>query len=385
MNRNPATASSGSITLLVGTRKGGFTLKSDVARKQWKLSAPYQLGNIVNHMIADPRERNHWLMAVRAGHLGPTVMRSVDGGKKWNEASKPPAFPPATDGGKGMVVSHVFWLTPSNASEPGVWYAGTSPQGLFRSDDHGDSWLSIDGFNFNPDRAKWVGDAAQDAPPDGATLHSIIVDPRDARHLYMGMSSGGVFESADRGMSWRPLNRGLEADFIPQPDPEYGQDVHCMRMSANPDVLYQQNHCGIYRLERPDAEWRRIGRAMPKKIGDIGFPVALHPREPGKIWVFPMDGGSVWPRMPIGGKPAVYRSVNAGKSWQRQATGFPEKNAWWTVKRQAMCVDSHQPVGLYFGTTSGEVWASRDEGRRWTCIARHLPHIYSVEALAIKK
>jgi hypothetical protein len=370
--------SSGPITVLIGTRKGGFVLKSDAARKQWKISAPILLGNIVNHMMADPRDKRLWLMAARAGHLGPTVFRSIDGGKKWKEASKAPAFPTAESGKKGLVVDHVFWLTPGHKSEPGVWYAGTSPQGLFRSEDGGDTWHSVDGFNLHPDRTKWVGDPLQDAPPDGATLHSINIDPRDARHVYIGMSMGGVFESLDRGASWRPLNRGLEANFIPQPDPEYGHDIHCMCLSADPDVLYQQNHCGIYRLQRPGATWERIGKTMPKKIGDIGFPVALHPRDADKLWVFPMDGGSVWPRMPIDGKPAVYASKNAGKTWQRLATGMPEKNAWWTVKRQALCADAHEAVGLYVGTTSGEVWTSTNEGKRWACIARHLPHIYSV-------
>jgi hypothetical protein len=376
-----ASISSGVVTLLIGTRKGGFVLKSDATRKQWKISAPIQLGHIVNHMVADPRDKRVWMMAVRAGHLGPTLMRSTDGGKKWLEASRPPAFPVAREGKQGLAVDHVFWITPGHASEPGVWYAGTSPQGLFRSEDGGDTWRSVDGFNLNPERVKWVGDSTQDAPPDGATLHSINVDPRDARHLFIGMSAGGVFESMDRGISWRPFNRGIEANFIPEPNPEYGHDIHCMRISADPDVIYQQNHCGIYRLQRPGTEWQRIGKAMPTKIGDIGFPIALHPRDADRLWVFPMDGGSVWPRIAIDGKPAVYASNNAGKIWQRLASGMPEKNAWWTVKRQAMCTDAHEAVGLYFGTTSGEVWASTNEGKKWNCIARHLPHIYSVEAV----
>jgi hypothetical protein len=384
MEQKSLKATTGAVTLLIGTRKGGFVLKSDAARKQWKTSAPIQLGNIVNHIVADPRDKRIWLMAARAGHLGPTVMRSTDGGKKWQEASKPPAFPPVAEGKKGLTVDHVFWLTPSNVSEPGVWYTGTSPQGLFRSDDDGDTWHGVEGFNANPNRGKWVGDESQDAPPDGATLHSINVDPRDASHLYISMSIGGTFESRDRGASWQPINRGVEALFNPDPDPEYGHDVHCMRLSADPDVMYQQNHCGIYRLQKPETRWTRIGNNMPIKIGDIGFPIALHPRDADTLWVFPMDGGSVWPRVALEGKPAVYASKNGGKIWQRLVSGMPEKNAWWTVKRQALTTDAHDPVGIYFGTTSGEVWASRDQGKRWSCIARHLPHIYSLET-ATKK
>jgi hypothetical protein len=157
-------------------------------------------------------------------------------------------------------------------------------------------------------------------------------------------------------------------------------DPHCVRMCpSNPDRLYQQNHCGIYRIDRPGDTWTRIGRKMPAKIGDIGFPLVLHPRNDNVAWVFPMDGSSVWPRTTIGGKPAAYVTRNGGKSWQRQASGLPESQAWWTVKRQAMTGDAYDPVGLYLGTTSGELWGSRDEGKTWRCLARHLPEIYSVE------
>jgi hypothetical protein len=145
-----------------------------------------------------------------------------------------------------------------------------------------------------------------------------------------------------------------------------------------PDRLYQQNHCGIYRLDRPARKWTRIGSAMPRKIGDIGFPIVLHPTDPDTAWVFPMDGTTVWPRVSIGGKPAVYITRDGGESWQRQDRGLPESQAWFTVLRQSMCADERERPGLYFGTTSGDVWASGNGGERWSCIARHLPEIYSV-------
>ena len=158
-------------------------------------------------------------------------------------------------------------------------------------------------------------------------------------------------------------------------------DPHCVRLCpSNPDRLYQQNHCGIYRLDRPSDQWVRIGKNMPKAIGDIGFPMVVHPRNADIAWVFPMDGSTVWPRVALGGKPAAYVTRNAGKSWSRLDKGFPRADAWWTVKRQAMSRDAHDPVGLYVGTTSGEIWASRTEGQGWACIARHLPEIYSIEA-----
>ena len=367
------------LRILVGTRKGLFALDADRARRKWTMAGPHFLGQVVNHAVLDPRDGRTALAAVRAGHLGPTVYRSGDGGRTWKESEKPPAFEKAASGAKGESVSHVFWLTPGPASEPRRWYAGTSPQGLFVSDDAGRTWRGVPGFNAHPQRLAWIG-GLQDAPPDGATLHSIQLDPSNPRHLYIGMSSGGVFESFDDGATWSPLNRGCAADFLPDPNAEYGHDVHCLRVHPVSGDAYQQNHCGIYRLDRAASRWERIGRAMPKRIGDVGFPLVLHPREPNALWVFPMDGGTVWPRVPIDGKPAVYGSRDAGKSWRRQDAGLPRAQAWYTVKRQAMCADALEPVGLYFGTTGGEVWASFDEGERWNCLCLHLPHIYSVEA-----
>jgi hypothetical protein len=162
---------------------------------------------------------------------------------------------------------------------------------------------------------------------------------------------------------------------------EFGHDPHCLRVHPlRPDRLYQQNHCGIYRLDRDSASpnsWVRIGDNMPAEVGDIGFPIELHPRDPDTAWVFPMDGSDVWPRTSPDGKPSVFRTTDAGNSWERQDTGLPA-NAWFTVKRQAMSTDDQDPVGVFFGTTSGEVWASFNEGNTWECLAAHLPEIYSL-------
>jgi photosystem II stability/assembly factor-like uncharacterized protein len=371
--------------LLVGTRKGGFILRSDGNRKKWKIEGPHFLGSLVHHLMHDPRDGETLLMAARTGHLGPTVFRSTDWGKTWKEAAAPPAFPKVPEGEKGRVVDHVFWLTPGHESQPGVWYAGTSPQGLFRSTDGGNTWSAVRGFNDHPMLSQWIGDSG--GTPDGPKLHSILVDPRDPEHLYLGMSGGGIFESMDEGSSWRPLNRGVAADFLPDPDPEYGHDPHCVVMHPlAPDRLYHQNHCGIYKLDRPGETWERIGNNMPKDVGDIGFPIVMHPQDPDTIWVFPMDGTEVWPRTSPGGKPAVYRSKDAGRTWKRQSTGLPKDQGWFTVKRQAFAADEHDPVGLYFGTTSGALWASANEGKRWHPVpgAEFLPHIYSVSTVTIR-
>jgi hypothetical protein len=371
------------LAVLVATRKGAWLFHGDAARRTWRADGPHFLGHIISHLVLDPRDARTLLAAAKTGHLGPTIFRSGDLGRSWTEAARPPAFPKAPGGETGRAVDHTFWLTPGHASEPNTWYAGTSPQGLFRSDDGGATWQPVSGLNDDPQYRAWMG-GPQDGTPDGPKLHSIIVDPRDPAHLYFAMSGGGVHESVDAGRSWAPLVQGLEVVEGFDAANIAFHDPHCIRLCpSQPDRLYQQNHCGIYRLDRPSNEWVRIGRSMPAQVGDIGFPMVVHPRDSDTAWVFPMDGGTVWPRTSPDGAPAAYVTRNGGKSWRRLASGLPERQAWWTVKRQAMTADVQDPVGLYFGTTSGELWMSRDEGNRWACMARHLPEIYAVEAAEI--
>src|SRR5216683_673905 len=204
-------------------------------------------------LVLDPRDGRTLLAAAKTGHLGPTIFRSTDRGRSWKEAARPPAFPKAPEGETGRVVDHTFWLTPGHPSEPNAWYAVT--------------WQPIEGLNDNPQYREWMG-GPQDGMPDGPKLHSIIVDPRDCAHLYLGMSSGGVHESRDGGRSWTPIVRGLEVVEGFDAANLAFHDPHCVRLCpSNPDRLYQQNHCGIYRLDRPSSEWLRIGKSMPKRVG----------------------------------------------------------------------------------------------------------------------
>jgi len=368
-----------SMLVMVSTRKGAWLYHGDAARKTWRTDGPHFLGHIIHHMVLDPRDGRTLLAAAKTGHLGPTIFRSTDLGRSWKEAAQPPAFAKAADNPQARAVDHTFWLTPGHASEPDVWYAGTSPQGLFRSEDGGVTWALFSSINDDAQYREWMG-TVQDGTPDGPKLHSIIVDPRDPAHLYFAMSGGGVHESSDGGRTWTTLLKGLNVvEGFDASQPTF-HDPHCVRLCpSNPDRLYQQNHCGIYRLDRPSDEWVRIGKNMPQQVGDIGFPMVVHPRDAHTAWVFPMDGTSVWPRTSPDGKPAVYATRDGGETWQRHDAGLPEQQAWWTVKRQAMTADAHDPVGLYFGTSSGALWMSDDEGRQWRNIASHLPEIYAVE------
>jgi hypothetical protein len=371
----------GMTAVLLGTRKGIFTLRSAANRSGWILDEPSFLGHIAQHVVPDPRTPGVVLAGCSTGHLGPTVFRSHDGGRTWVEASVPPAF--RTGESLARSLNAAFWLTPGLPEQPGVWFLGGSPQGMFRSDNNGDTWSPVDGWNDHPMWTTWCEWPDQNTP-DGSMLHSISIDPRDSNHMYLGLSSGGVFESVDGGADWHPLNKGLVHPMLGHTELEFGHDPHCLRVHPiRPDRLYQQNHCGIYRLDRDSASpnsWVRIGDNMPAEVGDIGFPIELHPRDPDTAWVFPMDGSDVWPRTSPDGKPSVFRTTDAGNSWERQDTGLPA-SAWFTVKRQAMSTDDQDPVGIFFGTTSGEVWASFDEGNTWECLVAHLPEIYSLHVM----
>jgi photosystem II stability/assembly factor-like uncharacterized protein len=248
------------------------------------------------------------------------------------------------------------------------------PAGLFQSDDGGETWRHVAGLREHPTRPEWNPGGA------GLILHSIVHDPDDAERLWVAISAAGVFHSADGGKSWEPRNRGTRNDYLPEEQryPEFGQCVHSLVIApGTSDRLYQQNHCGMYRSRDGGRGWESIEAGLPSSFG---FPAAAHPRDPDTLYLLPLNGDSAG-RYPPDAKAAVWRTRSGGDSWEALRNGLPQQNAFFGVLRQAMATDSLEPAGVYFGTNTGSLFASTDEGDSWTMVAQHLPMILSVETL----
>jgi len=353
------------VKLLVGTRKGLFRATSSDARDDWELEGPFIEGYEVYHAILDPRDRSRGYAAANHIVWGSHVYRSEDGGSNWEPAPARPAFPP----GSGHAVKAIWHVAPGGSESPDAVYAGVEPAALFASPDRGDSWEWNSSLDDHPCRSAWQ------PAKGGLALHSILVDPRDARRLYVSLSAGGSYRSDDGGLSWNAVNRGVRADFLPEPYPEAGQCVHCVRLHpARPDRLYQQNHCGTYRSDDRGESWEEIDEGLPS---DFGYVIGVHPKDPDRAWVIPEASSHM--RSVCDARLRVYETVDAGRSWAERSSGLPQEHAYVSILREAMDTDGLDPCGVYFGTSTGHLYASRD-GREWTAIAAHLPKILSVTA-----
>jgi len=354
------------VLVLLGTKKGAFIAESDAARRDWKLRGPFCETWPMNHVVADPKTGTIW-GAGGNEWFGPAVWKSTDLGETWTHSSEGLAY------AEGEEPIKAVW---SLAKGNGSLYAGVQPAGLFRSDDAGQSWSHIDALQQHPSRPHWNPGGA------GLILHSLVLDPDDHDRIWIGISAAGVFYSGDGGASWEPRNLGTRADFMPEGEnyPEFGQCVHNLVMAPGmPDRLYQQNHCGMYRSDDGGKRWVSIEKGLPSTFG---FPAAAHPRDPETLYLVPLNGDSAGRYVPDA-KAAVWRTRDAGQKWQAMRNGLPQENAYIGVLRQAMATDRLDPAGVYFGTSSGALFASADEGESWSNITQHLPAILSVETLVV--
>lgn len=356
------------VVVLIGTRRGLFRAVSDQARNEWSLEGPAIVGYEVYHAFLDPRDPRTGYAAVRHEVWGAHVYRTRDWGKTWEPLEARPSFPERD----GRVVQAIWHLAPGANSEPGVLYAGVEPAALFVTQDEGGSWRRVRSIEDHPTAASWQ------PAKGGLALHSIQVDASDAERIFVAVSAGGAYRSDDRGRSWVAINHGVRADFLPDTRPEAGQCVHCVRLHPrSPERLYQQNHCGTYRSDDSGETWIEITSGLPS---DFGYVMGIDPSNPDRCWVIPEESSHL--RAVCEGRLRVYRSDDSGRSWRALTRGLPQEQAWLTVLREALATDGMNPCGVYFGTSTGHVFASPD-GTAWHEIARHLPKVLSVEVSAL--
>ncbi len=383
---------SAKVNVLVGTSKGGFIFNSDAARKKWQVSDILFKSWDVMHMQMDPRDgRLH--AAVQHVVYGPTTHYSDDLGQTWTQAKQMPAITRPSKSGRPMGtvdemfrsesgdnvkdkperMNKVWHIEPGRPSEPGVLYAGAQPASLFVSRDRGETWTLNEPLFDHPHRGKFNPGAG------GLCLHTILLDPVNPQRMYVAISAGGCYRTDDGGQTWHAQNKNVRADFSPDPYPEFGHCVHKMAMHpSRPEVIYQQNHCGMYRSDNSTDDWTDIGEGkLPTRFG---FPIAVHPTEPRTIYVVPEESQEY--HMSVDGEFAVWRSRDAGGSWQKLTKGLPA-NAHLVVLREAMATDSFEDAGIYAGTNTGQLFYSRDSGDTWDLLADYLPPIQSVEAVVL--
>ena len=350
--------------LLVGTPKGAFLMEGDAQRQSWSLRGPLCEGWPIHDLSVEPAS-GAILAAGGSPWYGPAVFRSDDRGETWTHSSEG-----LTYGDDGPKIATIWNVTAAHGS---IW-AGVEPAGLFRSDDGGSTWTHVSGLRDHPSQPTWQPGGG------GLILHTIVPHPTDPARMWVGISAVGTFETQDGGKIWEARNRGVRADYDPEPNPETGQCVHKLVIAPGTDeTLYQQNHCGVYRSDDGGRSWDEITAGLPS---EFGFPMAIHPRDASTAWVIPLNGADKGRYMPDA-SAAVWRTTDGGRSWTRHGDGLPQKDAYVGVLREAMAVDTLDPVGVYFGTGTGQLYASTNEGRSWAVVADNLPPIWGVEAMVV--
>jgi photosystem II stability/assembly factor-like uncharacterized protein len=363
------------VRVLVGTRKGGFVLTADGKRDRWEVSGPHFAGWEIYHMKGSPAEPNRLWASQSSGWFGQVVQRSEDGGRTWEAVGNEFAYDgvPGThqwyDGTQHPWQFARVWHFEPTLDDPDTVYAGVEDAALFRSTDGGRSWRELSGLRRHSSGPSWQPGAG------GMCLHTIVLDPADPRRLFVAISAAGAFRSDDGGETWRPVNRGLRSQGIPDPDAEVGHCVHRIAMHpSRPSVLFMQKHWDVMRSDDAGESWREVSGNLPS---DFGFPIGVHAHEPETVYVVPIKSDSE--HFPPEGKLRVYRSRSGGNEWEALTRGLPQRDCYVNILRDAMAVDTLDPCGVYFGTTGGQVYASADGGDSWNPIVRDLPAVLSVE------
>ncbi|MEO8195852.1 MAG: sialidase family protein [Thermoanaerobaculia bacterium] len=363
------------VRVLVGTKKGAFVLTADGKRDKWDIAGPLFGGWEIYHLKGSPADPNRLYASQTSGWFGQMIQRSDDGGQSWEAVDNKFTYDGTTgthlwyDGTQHPWEFKRVWHLEPALDDPDTVYAGVEDAAIFRSRDGGRSWQELAGLRQHDSGARWQPGAG------GMGLHTILLDRQNPGRIHIAISAAGVFRSDDGGANWRPMNRGLRSEFMPDPTADVGHCVHRIALHpSRPQTLFMQKHWDVMRSDDGGENWREVSGNLPT---DFGFPIDVHAHEPETIYVVPIESDSL--HYPPEGKLRVYRSRSGGNEWQALTHGLPQKDCYVNVLREAMAVDSLDSCGIYFGTTGGQVYASADSGDHWQAIARDLPAVLSVE------
>jgi photosystem II stability/assembly factor-like uncharacterized protein len=363
------------VRVLVGTRKGAFVLTADGTRQRWEVTGPHFAGWEIYHLKGSPADPERLYASQSSGWFGQVMQRSNDGGRSWEAVGNEFAYEgvPGThqwyDGTQHPWEFKRVWHLEPSLTDPDTVYAGVEDAALFRTVDGGRSWEELSGLRTHPSGARWQPGAG------GMCLHTILLDPVVPGRMFIAISAAGAFRSDDGGATWRPINRGLRSQGIPDETAEVGHCVHRVTMHpARPGVLFMQKHWDVMRSDDAGDSWQEVSGNLPT---DFGFPIDVHAHEPDTVYVVPIKSDSE--HYPPDGKLRVYRSRSGGCEWEPLSQGLPQRDCYVNVLRDAMAVDALDPCGVYFGTTGGQVYVSPDSGDHWNPIVRDLPAVLSVE------
>ncbi|HVG90055.1 MAG TPA: exo-alpha-sialidase [Alphaproteobacteria bacterium] len=364
-------AKNGDVILLVGTMKGAFVLRSNASRKKWDVGGPYSIGSPVYAMAFDQRQgRRRLWWAQQSFRWGTALCSSDDYGKTITE---PETYSVKFTPESQLTLKNIWQICLGRDDDPDTMYCGVEPAALFESHDAGKTWLPVEGLLNHPHRPKWQPGGG------GLCLHTIVPDPVNPKRMMIAISTAGAYRTDDGGATWQARNEGVRAEFLPEKYPEFGQCVHKIaRHPSRPERLFLQNHWGLYRSDDAGNSWKDVANGVPS---DFGFCMAAHPHDPDTVYIVPIESDEY--RCTPEGKLRVYRTQNAGKSWEPMTRGLRQKDALETILRDSLATDTCDPAGIYFGTRSGKVYGSSDDGKSWRAIIEGLPAVVCVRAAVV--